>query len=145
MFQMKKQVSSGGIIFKKEDGKLEVALITRRNRTIWCLPKGKVEKSESFEEAAKRELREETGLEGELVKKIGYIHYFYSVKEEQIRFSKTVYFYLFRYKSGNTQDHDDEVDAVEWFDIDTAINKLSYKSEKETLVKAKKLLETIEA
>jgi 8-oxo-dGTP pyrophosphatase MutT (NUDIX family) len=142
-FQTKKQVSSGGVIFKEVDGNFEVALISRRNGTIWCLPKGKVEKGELVQDAARREVREETGLEGELIKKISSVHYFYSVKEEKVRFSKTVDFYLFRYKSGDTRDHDDEVDEARWFNIEGAIRKLTHKSEKETLEKAKELLKEL--
>ena len=140
MFQTRKQVSAGGIVFRKNSNSFEVALISRRQGTIWCLPKGIVEKNESMEDTARREVKEETGLEGELLAKINSIHYFYNVKEEMVRFSKTVDFYLFRYKSGDTRDHDDEVDEVRWFDVDEAISKLNYKSEIETMEKAKVLL-----
>ncbi len=143
MFQTKRQVSAGGVVFRESGDRFEVALIARKNHTIWCLPKGKVEKGESAEETARREVKEETGLEGELVKKVNSIHYFYSSREEKTRFSKTVDFYLFRYKSGDIRDHDDEVDGVEWFDIDKAIAKLTYSSEKETVEKAKEALHAL--
>lgn len=141
MIQTKRQISSGGIIFKEIDGKFKVALIARKNKTVWCLPKGKVEKGESTQATAKRELEEETGLRGELIKKVDSIHYWYYSKKENTRFSKTVYFYLFRYRGGRLKDHDWEVDAVRWFFIDEAIRKLTYKSERELMQKAKKILE----
>jgi len=144
MFQTKRQISSGGIIFKKEKNRIKVVLISRKDNTIWCLPKGKVEKRETPKETAKRETKEETGIEGEVVKKINFIHYFYTVKETNTRFSKTVYFYLLRYKGGSVKDHDKEVDRAEWVDIDEAIKRLTYSSEKETMKKAKLMLETLE-
>lgn len=146
VFQTKKQVSSGGVIFREQGGRFEVILISRKNKknnTVWCLPKGKVEKGESPEEAATREVREETGLEGELIKRIDTIHYFYSSQEEKTRFSKTVDFYLFRCKGGNIHAHDDEVEKVGWFNIDVAVAKLTYRSERETMEKAKQMLKSL--
>jgi len=136
-----KQHSAGGVVFRKNKNKIEVAIIARNNKTVWCLPKGKIEKNESAEDTAKREVKEETGLEGELLTKINSIHYFYTSKEENKRFSKTVDFYLFKYVNGNTEDHDWEIDAVEWVEIDEAIKRLTYKSERETMEKAKKIIQ----
>ncbi|MCM8778609.1 MAG: NUDIX hydrolase [Candidatus Omnitrophica bacterium] len=136
----KKQHSAGGVIFRERGGRIEVALISRNNHTIWCLPKGNIEKGESVEEAAKRETKEETGLDGELLQKINTIHYFYSSKKENLRFSKTVDFFLFRYLKGDIKEHDWEVDSVEWLEIEEAIKKLTYKSERETLKKAEEIL-----
>lgn len=139
----KKQHSAGGVVFKKKGERIEVALILRDNKTKWCLPKGQVEKGESPEDTARREIKEETGLEGELLQELNTIHYFFSSKEENTRFSKTVNFYLFRYTSGNVEEHDWEVDSVEWVEIDEAIKRLTYKSEKETMEKAKRIIQKI--
>ncbi|MCM8784205.1 MAG: NUDIX hydrolase [Candidatus Omnitrophica bacterium] len=141
MFKTKKQHSAGGVVFREKEGRLEVALISRNKNTIWCLPKGKIEPGESPEEAAIREVKEETGLEGQLIQKLNSIHYFYSSKEEGTIFSKTVDFFLFKYTNGNIEDHNWEVDSVEWLEIDEAINRLSYKSERETMEKARKILQ----
>ncbi|MCM8766093.1 MAG: NUDIX hydrolase [Candidatus Omnitrophica bacterium] len=138
--RIKKQHSAGGVIFRERDGRIEVALISRSNQTIWSLPKGKVEEGESVEETARREVKEETGLEGKLLQKLNSIHYFYSSKEEKALFSKTVDFFLFKYLKGDVKEHDWEVESVEWFNIDEAIKKLTYKSERETLEKAKEIL-----
>ncbi|MGE4357524.1 MAG: NUDIX hydrolase [Candidatus Omnitrophota bacterium] len=139
----KKQHSAGGVIFRNRGGRIEVALISRNQNTVWCLPKGKIEEGETPEEAARREVKEETGLEGELIQKLNSIHYFYSSKEEDTIFSKTVDFFLFRYTDGNIIEHNEEVDSVEWLDIDKAIERLTYKSEKETVEKAKKVLQKL--
>jgi len=128
-------VSSGGVIFRQSDGQYEVALIyTGRN---WGLPKGLIEKAETAEETALREVREETGLEGEMVKKIGKISYSFTRRK---RYSKTVHFYLLKYVGGSLQDHDYEVAKVKWFPISKAIQTVTYTSEREILKKARNIL-----
>ena len=138
---IKKQTSSGGVIFRNSRKGIEVALIAVKNKTVWCLPKGAIDKNEDFQTAAVREVREETGLSGEIIDKIGKISYWYFIKDENVKFNKTVYFYLMEYKSGNTDEHDREVDESRWFLIDEAINKLTYKGEKEILQKARQMIE----
>ncbi len=139
---IKKQTSSGGVIFRNSRKGIEVALIAVKNKTVWCLPKGAIDKNEDFQTAAVREVREETGLSGEVIDEIGKISYWYFSKDENVKFNKTVYFYLMEYKSGNTDEHDQEVDDAQWFLIDEAINKLTYKGEKEILQKARQMIET---
>lgn len=141
----KKQVSSGGVVFREKDGRIDVGLISRTTRSgskVYCLPKGWIEKDESPEEAAIREVREETGIEGHILQKIGDInYYFYSEKKERI--SKAVHFYLLEYISGNTSDHDDEVEDAGWFPLEEATAILSYKNEKEILFKAGDIIKNI--
>ncbi len=128
-------VSSGGVIFRQSEGQFEVALIyTGRN---WGLPKGLIETAETAEETALREVREETGLEGEMVKKIGKISYSFTRRK---RYSKTVHFYLLKYVGGSMQNHDYEVSKVKWFPISKAIQTVTYPSEREILKKAGKIL-----
>lgn len=140
-----KQVSSGGVVFSEIDGKINVGLITRTARSglrIYCLPKGWIEKNEGPEEAAIREVREETGLTGRILHKIGEINFFfYSDKKEKI--VKDVHFYLLEYISGITEDHDDEVDDAGWFPMEKAIALLSYKNEREILIKAGDMIKNI--
>ncbi len=139
---IKKQTSSGGVIFRNSRKGIEVALIAVKNKTVWCLPKGAIDKNEDFQTAAVREVREETGLLGEIIDEIGKIFYWYFSKDENVKFNKTVYFYLMEYKSGSTDAHDQEVDEARWFLMDEAINKLTYKGEKEILQKARQMIET---
>lgn len=136
MSQVKKQVSSGGVIFRKGEGGIEVALIKVKGER-WALPKGLVDKGEDLADTAIREVREETGLEGRLIDKLGDIEYWYFSKEDQTKYHKSVHFYLIEYKGGSIEDHDWEVEEVRWFPIDEAIRVLSYKSEKEIMEKAK--------
>lgn len=133
---LQKQTSAGGVIFKKNDNSLQVILISVRNGHAWCLPKGIVNKGETTEEAALREVSEETGLTGRIIDKLGDINYWYYIKEENIKCRKTVYFYLMEYISGDTADHDIEVDDAEWFSLEAALKKVSFKGDRTMIEKA---------
>lgn len=138
---IKTQVSSGGVIFRRTDGNdVEIALVAVKDGKVWSLPKGIVEKGEEASETAVREVREETGLSGRVVKKIGDISYWYYIKEDNAKCRKTVHFYLLEYTGGTTSDHNWEVDEAEWFPINEALEKLSYKGDKEIVQKAKEML-----
>lgn len=128
-------VSSGGVIFRTVDGTFEVALISRGK--LWCLPKGLIEAGETAEETALREVREETGLAGQILKKIGKIHYDF-IKEKH--FFKTVHFYLLKFVEGSTDAHDFEADSVKWFPISEGLQILTYPNEKRMLEKANEIL-----
>ncbi|MEW6188734.1 MAG: NUDIX hydrolase [Actinomycetota bacterium] len=139
----KRAVSSGGVIFRRVDKEIQVALARRGEGKIWCLPKGLIERGENPQETAVREVEEETGLRGEIVDKIGQIDYWFYWKPEDTRYHKFVHFYLIEYKSGNVQNHDYEVEEVRWFPIDMAIDLLSYKTEIQIMKKAKEMLSKI--
>lgn len=132
-----REISSGGIVYRGRRGIIEVALIRVRGR--WCLPKGQVEEGEGMEEAALREVREETGLEGKIVAKLGDITYWYTGKSdagEAARIFKRVRFYLLHYLKGDVREHDQEVEEASWFPIDEAVQRLTFPTEKETMRKA---------
>jgi len=137
----KTQTSAGGIIFRKLGSSLEVALIGRKKaeKITWQIPKGMVEEGEEIEKTAQREVREETGLSGEVFKKIGKISYWYYFEGERI--FKSVHFFLLKYIEGSVENHDDEVDFARWFQIEEAEKALAYKNEREILAKAKKMIE----
>jgi 8-oxo-dGTP diphosphatase len=138
------QTSAGGVAYRLENGKVEVALILVGPRDRWQLPKGAVNPDEKEEEAAVREVREETGLQAELVERIQRIEYwFYASRGKQrTRFHKYVIFYLMRYRSGQVNDHDNEVLEARWVEIDQAIQMLAYESEKGILRMAKAMIES---
>jgi len=141
----RQQVSSGGVIFRRGQAGVEVALIQRTLRDgkrIWGLPKGWVEPGESFEAAAVREVREETGLSGEILRKIGEISYQFYSRENRATIDKTVHFYLMNYRGGDTADHDEEVETAAWFPIAEAEAAMVYPTEKEIVRKARDLLKT---
>lgn len=129
-------------MFHKRKGKVEVVLTARDQGKVWCLPKGIVEQGEGLKETALREVKEEAGVDGEIVEKIGDVKYWYSTKKngELVRYFKVVHFYLMKYLGGDLEDHDWEVDEARWVPIDTAIEMASYQSEKDILKKTKERL-----
>lgn len=135
-------ISAGGVIYEVKDGDVLVCLIKTPHKDYWQLPKGLVDKNESLEETAVREVREETGLDGILEGRIDKIDYWFWLKEggEKVRHHKIVYFYLIKYRFGSTKDHDQEVVEACWFPFDKALDKISFKSEKEIIQKAWKML-----
>lgn len=137
---LKTQVSSGGVIFRRYDGSIEVAMVAVKGGNVWCLPKGLIDKGEVPEKTAIREVAEETGLKGRIIEKLGEITYWYYIKEENIKCRKTVHFFLMEYEGGDVSNHDWEVDDASWFLIDEALKKASYRGEKEIIEKARKKL-----
>jgi 8-oxo-dGTP pyrophosphatase MutT (NUDIX family) len=109
-------------------GRPFVAVVRVRDE-ILALPKGHPDDDESPAAAAQREVREETGLETELVEKLGDIRYWYARDGERVM--KMVSFFLFRYLSGSLADHDHEVDEALWIPLDEAPGRLAYKGERE--------------
>lgn len=135
---LRRQVSSGGVIFKKSEGLVEVALVSIKQGEFWCLPKGVVDKGETPEMTAVREVREESGLNGRIIDPLGEITYWYYIKDENIKCRKTVHFFLMEFLGGNTEEHDDEVDGSEWFPFETALQKISFRGDRAVLDRAKK-------
>ncbi|HHL39558.1 MAG TPA: NUDIX hydrolase [Deltaproteobacteria bacterium] len=137
-----RQLSAGGVVFRRAGGGVEVALVSVKGGRVWTLPKGLVEEGENIARTAHREVREEAGLEGRIVARIAPIHYFYSARDEEgtRRFLKIVYFFLMEYTGGDVADHDEEVVECRWFPVDEAEEALSYDDEREVLRKARRML-----
>ena len=102
------------------------------------LPKGHPEGDESPEHAAVREVREETGLEAELVQPLGEVRYHYERRGRRI--AKRVAFFLFRCRGGSLDDHDHEIEEARWMPIDQAAQQLSYAGEREMVERARSIL-----
>jgi 8-oxo-dGTP diphosphatase len=141
MLPIRDQVSAGGVVFRGEKGGSEVVLVSvGQNR--WQLPKGLVEAGEKPEATAVREAREEAGVDSEVVQHIETIEYWYAGLEggERVRFHKRVHFYLLRYLSGDTTNHDWEVNEARWVPIDDAATQLTFESERRITERARGLI-----
>jgi 8-oxo-dGTP pyrophosphatase MutT (NUDIX family) len=136
------QTSAGGVAFRRQSGQIEVALIAVGDKLRWQLPKGLVDKGESPEEAARREVREEAGIETELLQPLERIEYWYYGTEQglRVRYHKFVHFYLLSYVAGDVQDHDAEVADARWVDLGKAKEMLAFASERRVLEHAEQVL-----
>jgi 8-oxo-dGTP diphosphatase len=136
---MKFEFSAGGVVYRKTNSKVEFLIVQHSGHHRWVLPKGWIEKGESKEQAALREVKEEAGVEAEIEEYLGDFTIFYTDKnvnpEEKVR--KTNYFYLMKYISGDSEiDHGWEVENTLWLDPAQAIEKLDYPGEKKMVEKA---------
>jgi len=126
--RIKYEVSAGGLVLRRNGTTLEALLIGRGVPRVWSLPKGHVEARETHEQAALREVREETGCWAEILSKLSDISYWFYLN--RTKHKKSVHFYLMRYLSGDTANHDHEVDEAAWFEIKAAKKALKYVNEK---------------
>jgi 8-oxo-dGTP pyrophosphatase MutT (NUDIX family) len=127
------EFSAGGVVLRWIEGEPHLAVVRVHGETL-ALPKGHPDGDESPAEAAQREVREETGLEAELVEKLGDVRYHYMRGGNRI--SKRVEFFLFRHLGGNLEDHDHEVEEALWVPLAEAPERLAYKGEREMAVAA---------
>lgn len=134
----REQISSGGVAFRWPDPNPEIVIVSVKPSLRWQLPKGIVDPGESPEATAVWEVREEAGIETDLLSLIETIEYWYrSTKyRKPIRFHKFVHFYLLTYRSGNVTDHDHEVAEARWVRFERAIEMLAFKSERDVVEKA---------
>jgi 8-oxo-dGTP diphosphatase len=139
---VKEQVSAGGVVFRGEKGSVEVVIVAVGGQNRWQLPKGLVDAGENPEIAAVREAREEGGVSSEAVQLIETIEYWYAGLDKgiRVRFHKRVHFYLLRYISGETKDHDWEVNEARWVPIDDATSQLAFDNEKRVMQQARDLI-----
>ncbi len=123
------EVSARGVVLRRFRGRPFLVAVRLKGGKILALPKGHIDPGENAPQAAEREVREEAGVEAELDEKLGDVRYWY--QRDGQRVLKVVTFFLFRYRSGSVDDHDDEVESAEWVPLDDAPRLLSYKGERE--------------
>jgi 8-oxo-dGTP pyrophosphatase MutT (NUDIX family) len=134
---VRNEISAGGVVYRREGEEPQIALAARRTRKgelVWGLPKGQIEERESPEQAALREVREETGLEAQVEASLGSTRYFYVWEGDRVR--KRVHMFLMRATGGDVADHDDEMEDVRWFPLEEAVRISAYRGEREVLQRA---------
>ncbi|MDR1426821.1 MAG: NUDIX hydrolase [Bifidobacteriaceae bacterium] len=138
------ELSAGGLVVEVFEGQAFSAVIARRNRAgrlEWCLPKGHVEQGETPARAAVREIREETGIVGQVLRHLGTIDYWFSGTERRVH--KTVHHYLLSALGGTLSadgDPDEEAEEARWVALDDLRELLAYPNERRIAVAAKCLL-----
>lgn len=138
------QVSAGGVAFRDWDGRTEIAIILTVPERRWQLPKGMIDAGETPEQAATREVREEAGIETELIAAIEKTEYWFFAERngERTRFHKYVHWFLMKYTAGKVEDHDHEVFESRWVPIAEALELLVFKNEREIVAKAVEMVES---
>jgi 8-oxo-dGTP pyrophosphatase MutT (NUDIX family) len=130
-----REFSAGGVVVRGEE--VVVIVPTRRaadGSRVLALPKGHVDPGETPIEAAEREVREETGVVATPVLELGETRYWY--RRDGRTIGKSVAFFLFTYRDGDIEDHDDEVEEVRWISLAEAQTALSHAAEREMVALA---------
>jgi len=133
------EVSAGGLVidFSGTRGLLIGRIDHKdasRERLLWSLPKGHIEAGETPEQAAIREVQEETGITSEITKSIGVIDFWFMAGGKRIH--KTVHHFIFKEVSGELTPQITEVDEVSWFPLSEIVERLAYPDEKKLIAKS---------
>jgi 8-oxo-dGTP pyrophosphatase MutT (NUDIX family) len=129
------EFSAGGVVVRGRD--VIVIVPVRRDaqgRRVLGLPKGHPDGEETEAQAAAREVQEETGVQAELIEKLGDVRYSYERGGRRV--GKQVSFFLFRYLSGDLGDHDHEIEEARWMPLEEARRALSYDTERMMVARA---------
>ena len=124
------EVSAGGVVVR--DGEVLLVVPTRRaanGARVVALPKGHLDGEETEEQAAAREVREEGGVEAELIEPLGDVRYHY--RRDGRLIAKRVSFFLFEFRSGSVDDHDHEIEDARWVPLEQAVGELTYPGERD--------------
>lgn len=130
---MRKEFSAGGVLLKRDQ-----VLLIKNPSDVWTFPKGIVEKGETPEETAVREVLEETGVEGKILKDLGEITYWYTFRGERV--FKRVRYYLMGYVRGEPRPSWEVKDAG-FFPLKEAEGLIRYRGDREILSRAIKTLQ----
>jgi 8-oxo-dGTP pyrophosphatase MutT (NUDIX family) len=135
MSRPESEFSAGGVVVR--DRHCIVIVPTRRaadGTKVLALPKGHPDGQETPADAALREVREETGVDAEIVEKLGDVRYWYMRGGRRI--AKVVSFYLLEYTAGELDDHDHEVEDARWIPLERAARELTYPGERDMAARA---------
>ena len=138
------ETSAGGLVVDVVDGVAVCAVIARRNRAgrlEWCLPKGHLELDETPEQAAVREVAEETGIDSQVIRHLATIDYWFAGHDRRVH--KVVHHYLLAALGGvltNENDPDHEAEEVAWVELDALPSRLAYPNERRVVAMARDVL-----
>lgn len=138
------EISAGGIAIRIEDGIAYAACIGRRNRAgrlEWCLPKGHLEAGETPQQAAVREVAEETGIDAEIIQPLGTIDYWFTGDDRRVH--KVVHHFLLEAQSGDittAKDPDQEAEEARWIPVARLSSELAFPNERKMAQAAAALL-----
>ena len=136
------EVSAGGLVI---DTTGTMGLLIGRydhkdasgKRVLWSLPKGHIEEGETPEQAAIREVAEETGITSSITKSLGVIDFWFMAGGKRIH--KTVHHFMFTEVSGELTPQVSEVDEVSWFPLAEIVDRLAYPDEKKLIARSGEL------
>ncbi|HUD09959.1 MAG TPA: NUDIX domain-containing protein [Patescibacteria group bacterium] len=135
------QFSAGGVVFQKQGDKNLILVCQHSQHHGWVFPKGLIGdnvKGERKEDTALREVEEETGVKGKIIKLLTPVDYWYFFEGEKIH--KTVYYFLMEFVSGDITKHDQEMENVEWLPEAEVEKRLTYPADKKVWGQARQLL-----
>jgi 8-oxo-dGTP diphosphatase len=138
---MKFEFSAGGVVFKKLGEQSLVLVCQHSQHHGWVFPKGLIGdhiEGEKKEDTAIREVEEETGVKGKIIKILTPVDYWYFFEGEKMH--KTVYYFLMEYISGDIAKHDNEMENVQWLEENEVEKRLTYPADKKVWQEAKQLL-----
>jgi 8-oxo-dGTP pyrophosphatase MutT (NUDIX family) len=134
------ETSAGGLVVDLAELPRRAAVIARFNRAgrlEWCLPKGHLEQGETLEQAAVREIAEETGIQGRVMDRLGTIDYWFSVQGKRVH--KQVHHYLLEATGGflsTAGDPDQEAVEVAWVPLEDLVRRLAFPNERKIVREA---------
>jgi 8-oxo-dGTP pyrophosphatase MutT (NUDIX family) len=133
------ETSAGGLVVDTKTGQAAViGRLDRRGRLLWSLPKGHVEQGETVEQAAVREVAEETGIDSAVMAALGSIDYWFVAEDRRVH--KTVHHFLLRAVGGELSDADVEVTEVAWVPLADLPARLAYADERRLVQRATTIL-----